>query len=138
MKLNDIKEQIDTYFNKISDENFLRIVNDYKLIITMNYYLISINRGEEIEELLVQASSSYKAVQFVLEHEGNDIESVREIYRNAKVLSRKGPLYVYGIKCEGCFLSNYVIANDLATVSVHYPEALEIWKDHPHEIIISD
>lgn len=32
MKLDDVKEQIDTYFNKISDEDFLIIANEYGLI----------------------------------------------------------------------------------------------------------
>ena len=32
MKLDDVKEQIDTYFNKISDEDFLKVANEYKLI----------------------------------------------------------------------------------------------------------
>lgn len=32
MKLKDVKEQIDTYFNEISDEDFLIVANKYGLI----------------------------------------------------------------------------------------------------------
>lgn len=103
----------------------------------MNYYLVSINIGKKSEKLLIQASSSYKAVQFVLEHKGNGIESIKEVYKKAEVLSKREPLYVYGFEYEGCS-KEYVIANDLGTVSAYYPKAIAIWKEQPYKITIID
>lgn len=75
MKLDDVKEQIDRYFNNISDEDFLKVANEYKLI-EDDTYIMSLKTKLEQEKRELDEKVE-RLNNFLMSDKVNQIEDVQ-------------------------------------------------------------